>query len=366
MFSHASLSQPRHIHGIDLLRFVAAMLVLLHHFATYAASRPEVVFDPAERAYGFLSVFENIGATGVEIFFVISGFVISMSALPLAGGAGARSFALARAIRILPALWISAAISLVALLYAGEDALPLLDRFVRSALLSPVGPYIDGVVWSLVVEAVFYLLIGLAIAFVRPLPLVKIALGLGLASSFYLAVLLAVTVRGDEQLVALLTRFPFKVFLLRYGVFFAIGMLLWHATSRKDRPGWASALSVFGLFAITGIVLENWGDISRAVGSVAVWLAAMAFLAAAIRWNDRVAPHPALRLLGDMSYTIYLNHYTTGMVVVYALHQAGVAGPLSFVLALVGVLFVSFVVLRAEKKARNLVRRTLKTQLRHA
>lgn len=360
MLARVGKPSNEHIQGIDLLRFVAAMLVLLHHFATYAASRPEVVFEPAERAYGFLAMFENIGATGVEIFFVISGFVISMSALPLAGGAGALKFAMDRAIRILPALWISAVISLIALLYAGEAVLPLLDRLVRSAVLSPIGPYIDGVVWSLVVEAVFYLLIGLAIAFARPLPLLKIAFALGVASSLYLAVLLAVTLRGDEQLVALLSRFPFKVFLMRYGVFFAIGMLLWHVTNQANRPGRLSALVVFTLFAIVAIVLGNWGDPTRAAGAVAVWIGAMIFLVAAIRWNDYVKQSATLRMLGDMSYTIYLNHYTTGMVVVYALHQAGIGGPLSFLLALASVLFISFLVLHAEKRIRRFVRPALK------
>lgn len=355
-----------YLHGLDLLRFVAAMLVLLNHFATYATLKPEVVSDLSLRAYGFLEAFEDVGATGVQIFFVISGFVISRSAGSLTGRSGAMRFALLRAARILPALWISGVISLIALLLAGEDFLPLVDRFIRSALLSPIGPYIDGVVWSLVVEAVFYCLIGLSIMSFKPLPLVKIAMGLGIASSIYLLGVTAAMVAGNESLTALLMRFPFKVFLLRYGVFFAVGMLIWEAVDHKNSKGLLPAIILFSFMGLIEIGLQNASDSSRAVISITIWLMAMAWLLLSIRYDIGAGLRAQMRFLGNMSYTVYLNHYTTGMVIVFLLHGMGVTGVTSFAITLTSVLLISYVVLVLENRVRHALRAIINKDVQKA
>ena len=90
-----------------------------------------------------------------------------------------------------------------------------------------MGPYIDGVVWSLVVEAVFYALIALLILRGAAINLFKVAIVLGALSSVYIAVYVTATLLGHEALQSLFGRFAFKVFLLRHGVFFAVGMLIW-------------------------------------------------------------------------------------------------------------------------------------------
>ncbi|THD82187.1 acyltransferase [Aliigemmobacter aestuarii] len=345
-----------HIHGLDLLRFVAAMLVVLNHFATYATDQPEVTMDRSLRAYDYLDPFVGIGATGVQIFFVISGFVIAMSAARLSGAAGAMRFALARMTRILPALWLSTAISLVALILCGFDPGPLLARAARSAVLSPIGPYIDGVVWSLVVEAVFYLLIGLAILCWARLPLARIAIALGLASSAFLALLLAATLTGHHGAAALMDRFPFKVFLLHHGVFFAIGMLVWHAMSQPLTPRLRLFLGLFTVMGLIELWLLNQPSTPRAIGSMLVWAAAMGWLLLSIR-RPLFASRPGLmRFLGDLSYPIYLNHYTTGMATVFLLHQAGVSGLPSLVLALGVVGLASVGVVLAERRVRARLR----------
>ncbi len=143
-----------HYYAIDLIRIYAAVLVLLYHFATFELPEAD------GHVFPFLWCFDGVGDVGVEIFFVISGFVISMSAEGARGLAGALRFIHLRAVRILPALWISSLIAFAALSFAGEDVASLVPRLIRSSVLSPIGPYVDGVVWSLVVEAVFYLIGG--------------------------------------------------------------------------------------------------------------------------------------------------------------------------------------------------------------
>ena len=63
-----------------------------------------------------------------------------------------------------PTLWIAALISLAARWCWNEPLSELIPAFLRTVLLSPKGPYMDGVVWTLVVEAVFYLVVAVAVA----------------------------------------------------------------------------------------------------------------------------------------------------------------------------------------------------------
>jgi peptidoglycan/LPS O-acetylase OafA/YrhL len=344
--------QNTHMYGIDLIRFSAAILVLLNHFASYSKNEASVTMVRENRSFDFLFFFEGIGAIGVQVFFVISGLVISMSAMHLSGSKGALRFAFARAIRLLPALWVSGVISVVALIAAGFEIGPLLNRFVRSAVLSPIGPYIDGVVWSLVVEAVFYFVIGVAILLNKPLPIIKIAIFIGVLSSTYLVIFFGSVVMDNQALIGILGRFPFKVFLLRYGVYFAIGMLIWSITNRKDGLVVRLALLFFFAMALLEIWIVAHLDKSVLIFSIMIWIFAMACLAFSIK-SRRTPNYPkAYRFLGEMSYPIYLNHYTTGMASVFLLNQIGVTGILCFVLSLFLVIGASYVVLLAERKIR--------------
>lgn len=357
----------RHIFGLDIIRFLAAILVLLNHFATYSATLPSLAAVPDDRAFAFLAAFEGVGATGVEIFFVISGFVIAMSAQGLSGLSGALRFALARALRILPALWISGLVSFVALWLVGDNPISLLDRFLRSAILSPIGPYIDGVVWSLVVEAVFYMLVAGLILKGPRIPLYPVALCLGGISCLYLSGYILMVIIDNTGWISILDRFPFKVFLLRHGVFFAVGMLIFDriALQKAGLTGKISVLSTSAIVLFCGFGLgEIWigmrgVDLTATVAAIMTFLAGLIALQLSLR-SYAVPVFPGLyRYLGNMSYTIYLNHYTTGMVIVYVLAETSLTGLALFIASLLAVLVLSHIVLLLETYLRALAKPVL-------
>ena len=92
-------TEKSHLFGLDLLRLLAAALVVLNHFGAFSSARPDV---GKPFAFPILHFATGFGWVGVEIFFVISGFVIALSAR----GATPDGFIKRRALRIFPALWI--------------------------------------------------------------------------------------------------------------------------------------------------------------------------------------------------------------------------------------------------------------------
>jgi peptidoglycan/LPS O-acetylase OafA/YrhL len=360
----AAPAPKRHFYGLDLLRIIAASFVLLNHFALFGWAVPDGSARGGAAAFPLLAPFAGTGAIGVQIFFVISGFVITMSTV----GMGPADFVRHRVIRIIPALWICAVIALLARLAYGEPAFELAAAFLRSIVLSPKGPYIDGVVWTLVVEAVFYGLVFMIMLRTGGRGMNTLAVALALVSAVFLSLhamaMIFDFMAGGRRLDALLDRFPFKVLLLRHGVFFAAGMLLFsiHQTGQaRWKTGMLMLCCGFGLVEIA-IATKT---LPVALASSFLWLASVGAIvfsfcrAEAI--HQKFAKHSKLiRDLGRLSYPLYLNHFTLGMILVPSLFAAGFGAAAAFVIAMSAILASSWAVMRwPEAMAQSWMRRML-------
>jgi peptidoglycan/LPS O-acetylase OafA/YrhL len=156
-------ARPR-LRELDLLRFIAAGAVMLHHFAgvrsTVFAGRD------AQKVYPELAPVAHFGYLGVELFFLISGFVILMSVWDRTPG----DFAVSRIVRIYPAYWFSVLLS-VALYLACDSAVPFrpdnpdpVQRLLPNLTMLQEGVHVESlevVYWTLWVELRFYVLIAL-------------------------------------------------------------------------------------------------------------------------------------------------------------------------------------------------------------
>ncbi len=143
---------------IDLLRILAALAVVLFHygFRGYAADSLSPV------AFPLLSPAARYGYLGVDLFFLISGFVILMSAQ----GRTVRQFTASRIARLYPAFWLCCTLSFLVMWQWGGAILPVTaPQYLANMTLvegfSRFSNPIDGVYWSLVVEIKFYILIGI-------------------------------------------------------------------------------------------------------------------------------------------------------------------------------------------------------------
>ncbi len=155
----SSSPYPEVLYNLQALRFIAALLVVLVHTAPHLQASG----GPAPLA----ATLAAIGHYGVDLFFVISGFVIWHSTQAQRGGAVALRFAQRRAIRIYSGYW---PYFLLALLLAGWLTPELLARkdLLGSLLLirTPIPELLIPVSWTLTFELYFYALFALLL----PLP----------------------------------------------------------------------------------------------------------------------------------------------------------------------------------------------------
>jgi len=151
------------LHAIQMLRGIAALAVALLHLG---AIETEVL---AGREQGLLSGWTANGYAGVDLFFVISGFImVYVTAGRARGAASAGDFLVARAARIYPLWWLFA--GLFALFMLASYGVPYppdvqaasgesgAGYTIKSFLLIPQGAYpLLGVGWTLIHEMYFYL-----------------------------------------------------------------------------------------------------------------------------------------------------------------------------------------------------------------
>jgi len=281
---------------LDLMRLVAALSVVVYHFT----SQP-LYLGPAEAdRFTLLQQFTKFGFLGVELFFLISGFVIFWSA----SGRTLAAYAASRLSRLLPTLWAAVLLTSLLLVLTGQSA-GIVEPKVLAANLALVAgplnlPYVDGVYWTLQYEVKFYALAWLVIWASRRVRLENLlALWLlGLASVYA-----AFAPKG----VASLTLFPYGSYFVGGSLFFVI---------------WREGMSRLRLVLLTGSLILSLlclrsetahftaGDVSTPTLLIAATIVIAQYLffgAVALRMFKLPASEWWIGL-GSLTYPLYLIH----------------------------------------------------------
>ncbi len=322
--------------GLDVLRFFAAVIVCLYHVAFLSWIKPDTaaaIISGSAYQFADFSGFLSVGWVGVEIFFVISGFVITFSA-----EVGAGHFLRSRVLRLYPAVWFCAPISLAISLFYG--AFPISEvptRIVRSVLLLPKGNWVDGVYWTLGIEMSFYFLVFLLLKFagrnaIRPMLLI---LGT-LSATYWLCQLIAEHVWGMAVLPDYLKQGGpqrlMELSLIPHGCLFAIGGLSWSILCNKSSRWLWAFIAYFTLGALTEIqytdlAKQMWvGVSSDSFLAQIIWISCMVFLWMSVGYRKQFAgflPISITRILGKMTYPLYLLHTTIGCALLFEMGQMG-------------------------------------------
>lgn len=287
------------IYGIQFLRFFAAAIVAVFH--SYKLIEPQVIGgqvlgrDLAELHYAF-----GFGASGVHIFFVISGFIMVHTQRRDFGRARPLNFLLRRADRIYPLYWACAAVTLLVSASLRNYAIPdTLGAWLGGLALTPgqSGNFIY-VGWTLGYEVYFYLVFALLLSLNR-----AIVPSLAAMSLFFLGSIAA------GQFLRVDASSPLSASVSILLIDFLLGTwAAWLVDEHGDRFGvFGRPLILLGACGFTATFLIGYDSLPRVVtwGLPSVGLVlglALAEQKGAPPWLRRFRP------LGDASYALYLIH----------------------------------------------------------
>lgn len=325
----------RRLVEVDALRGVAALAVVLFHFTT----RFTELFHPASLPV----VNVSYGHYGVNLFFIISGFVIFMT---LEKTVRPMDFVVSRFSRLFPAYWMAIALTFSITHWLGLPG-KLVDGWAAMGnLLMLHGlfkvPHVDGVYWTLEVELLFYF--GMFLLYrLRWLSRVhQMILGLLLVRIIYFVL--------ERWFNISLPWMLFRLMILQYIPWFALGIAIYQASSRHD-----AASGRWSAITATCAVLTLALTESITVGLLSVVFALVVWLAAAGRL-------PLLRYgpcvwLGSISYPLYLLHENIGWSIQLQLGALGFSTTSTALVALVAILVLAAAVTRwVEQPAMRWIR----------
>jgi peptidoglycan/LPS O-acetylase OafA/YrhL len=292
--------------ALDGLRLLAALMVVFYHYV--ALARPwghatDTIFPTSHRAaqYGWL---------GVEVFFLISGFVICMSVW----GRTLGEFAASRISRLFPAYWAGILLT-VAVVKTWPEVTSIRgwNTVITNLTMLQGGnntPNVDPVHWTLFVELKFYLIIAVVVLFGVTYRNCLILCGVWTA-----AAALAPVLRTP-----LLTAFAMP----QYAPFFIAGIAFY--LMRRHRPNavlWAIVILQL-LLAQRYIPYRLATSVGRAAAeALPTWPARVVIIAAfalvgaiALGACDRIQ-WKWLTTAGALTYPLYLIHLNIGMTLIH-------------------------------------------------
>jgi peptidoglycan/LPS O-acetylase OafA/YrhL len=296
--------------ALDLLRLLAALAVVLFHYAYRGAAADGFT----KVSLPLLEPVAKYGSFGVELFFVISGFVIARSAV----GRTAIDFGIARAARLWPAFAVCTTATFIVTYCLGAPRFEtsFVHWVANLTMLSPAfgQPFMDGSYWSVVLEIIFYGWMALFIAFgLFPRRVDEIVLG-------WLSIALA-----NEAL--LHSKIIHYLFVTDYAGFFCAGILL--AEIAGGRRGWQAPF----LIAVSTVVAcseavsggrwtaDHYSTFIDPRVMIGLTIVVIALVALASRIKRIPLPGKVLMALGGLTYPLYLLHQHMGFIAFNRLGQ---------------------------------------------
>jgi peptidoglycan/LPS O-acetylase OafA/YrhL len=288
------------IKHIDILRGIAAMMVAIFHLAR-SSDVSHTSFD-----------YSYYGWVGVQIFFVISGFILPYSLHKT--GYQTKDFSvfiLKRAIRIYPAYVAAIIIGVVLTYVTGREQIPGIAIASHLLFLNDIVglPSGSAVFWTLAIEFQFYLLIGLLYSLFLTSNIKSVFLVFALTFASYFVTQAS--------------------FIFYWMPFFGIGILIFNKKF-TNMPNWLFWLSVCALLIIAFV---KHGLPHTLAASFAVLFILYG------NFTKETAIHKLFIFLGTISYSLYLIHWDLGRAAVRLTRHLPFINNVGVLRVVIGVLF---------------------------
>ncbi|MEU8511822.1 acyltransferase [Kitasatospora sp. NPDC048722] len=345
--SGALKSKRPRLYALDGMRLFAALSVMSFHWTAYVGIAGVWQGVTPKQALPLVNRMAAYGWLGVELFFVISGFVICMSCWGKRPG----EFFVSRVVRLYPAYWAGIALTSSVVLnfkhfarLGAADGLNLTTILGNLTMLqTPLGMrHVDGVYWTLWVEMRFYLLFAVVVA--TGLTYRKVVAFCGIWTIF--------AVLAPQAGIPLLTTMampnesPFFIAGVAMFLMYKFGpnLLLWGIV------GFSWILALTRLNSIKDMYVNVLGHpLSWNVMAAAVTLAFLLVLGAALGWFDWVQ-WKWLTVAGALTYPLYLIHQEVGWTLIHFLLTRGLGVKAALLAALATVLVTAWLIHRLVEK----------------
>lgn len=293
------------VNEIDLLRFIAALAVVFFHYAFRGHAADGLSVMP----YPWLAPAAMYGYLGANLFFIISGFVILMTA----EHGSLRGFVVSRVVRLYPAFWACCSVTFLVVLAFGAPRfhatfgqyaanMSMLNGFIGFAGFD----WIDGSYWTLFVEMKFYLLVAAVLILGRMRQVQGLLIGW-----------LLLSVLGEAWPNKILRYF----LVVDYAAYFIGGatcFLIWSRGVSPLRIGilaasWALAL-VQSNKAVAGMAVHYGTEVSAWVAGGLITLSFGVMLLVALGMTGGFGRRRWVAV-GALTYPLYLIHQNIGYIV---------------------------------------------------
>ncbi len=303
-----SPSAAKRLPGLDYLRFTAAMLVVAYHYLFRGGLGGQYL----DFSWSWAAPVLQYAYFGVQLFFVISGFVILWSA----EHKDWFSFGAARIIRLWPGYALAVSLTAVATLVYAQPTFEtgLWHWAANLTFFAPAlgQPFMDGVYWTIVLELVFYFWIVLGLlSGVLPKHILAFCcawLAIIVFNEFWL--------NHEALRLGLVTR---------YGAWFVIGIALYHLWSRG--PSLLAGLVLAGavwLSMIMAAVEQRglagvYGYEENAVAPIIANCLIVLLVAFMVSAGGAIRATGLASMLGALTYPLYLLHQHIGYMLINAM-----------------------------------------------
>ena len=305
----SKLKSPGRLEYLDGLRAVAALIVVFFHYLQRFPAYYPYTAIPVSRLM-------PLGWIGVWLFFVISGFVITLT---LHRCASLREFAVRRFARLWPAMLLCSTLTYLMLQIVPDSPFPVAARnfvpsltFIDPQVFKFLGAgarsldWMDGVYWSLYAEVQFYALIA-CVYFLQP---GRFARNLPGVAGLIMAIRVGAQVLGLEWIQKLLDQF---LTVTLYLPLFMIGVGFYEVHVGR-RARWFFLVGALGIVAEALITDRAEGP---EILATVVWVLPLAWLGMRTRAGQNVLSRPWITAVGAASYSLYLTHQRIGVSLIH-------------------------------------------------